>query len=115
MLKGLIGVCVSLLLALSFLSWLYIKTLKDLETESYKNAVLEASLKTQNEVIKKLELDTINYKESKEKQVTEIKEKYQKVLSLSYKQIPNTCDLKEFQRLKAQEATLKRLLHERYN
>lgn len=114
MLKILIGICGSLLFALSFLSWLYLKTLRDLEEESYKNAVLEASLKTQNEVIKKLELDTTSYKESKEKQVTEIKEKYQKVLSSSYKQVPNTCDLKEFQRLKKQEELLKRLLHERF-
>lgn len=42
-----------------------LEAIKDLENESYKNAVLESKLETQNKFIEKLKLDTQSYKENK--------------------------------------------------
>lgn len=48
------GVIACLALAFGFLFWRYIAAIKNLENEKYKNAMLESSLKTQNEAIENL-------------------------------------------------------------
>lgn len=108
------GVIVSLISALTFSVYKYISVVKQLENETYKNLMLESKLALQNQEIQKMSLDTKNYKENKEKQEKEIKNKYEKILHENKKIIVNKCDLKEFQRLKKQEAKLKDILKARY-
>ena len=86
--KILIGACAVLASMLLFLFLRYLYVVKDLENERYKNLTLEASLKTQNEAISKLKIDTENFKKSWEAQELELKSKYDKILkenkNLSY-------------------------------
>ena len=63
--KVMYGVSGVLFLALCFISWRYVEAIKDLENESYKNALLESKLETQNKAIEKLKLDTQISKENK--------------------------------------------------
>lgn len=112
--KVMYGICVSLFLALCFIFWRYLEAIKDLENESYKNAMLESKLETQNKAIEKLKLDTQSYKENKEAQEKEIQDKYKKALTKTQKVYINTCDVKELERLKKQELQLKELLQIRY-
>ncbi len=108
------GICVSLFLALCFIFWRYLEAIKDLENESYKNAVLESKLETQNKSIQILKLTTQAYKENKQKQEKEIQDKYARALTKTQKVYINTCDLQELERLKKQELQLKELLQIRY-
>ena len=75
MAKVMYGVSGVLFLALCFISWRYVEAIKDLENESYKNAMLESKLDTQNKAIEKLKLDTQSYKENKEAQEKEIQDR----------------------------------------
>ena len=109
------GVSGVLFLALCFISWRYVDTLKKLENESYKNVLLESKLDTQNKAIEKLKLDTQSYKENKEKQEKEIQDRYAKALTKTQKVYINTCDLQELERLKRQELQLSELLRVRYD
>lgn len=113
--KVMYGVSASLFLALCFIFWRYLGAIRDLENESYKNAMLESKLETQNKAIEKLKLETQSYKENKEAQEKEIQNKYEKVLTKTQKVYINTCDMKELERLKKQELRLKELLQIRYN
>ncbi|WP_104718769.1 hypothetical protein [Helicobacter trogontum] len=112
--KVMYGVSGVLFLALCFISWRYVDTLKKLENESYKNVLLESKLDTQNKAIEKLKLDTQSYKENKEKQEKEIQDRYAKALTKTQKVYINTCDLQELERLKRQELQLSELLRVRY-
>ena len=112
--KVMYGIIACLFVALSFIFWRYLSAIKELEHESYKNLMLESKLDTQNKEIQKIKLETKEYKENKAKQEQEIKSKYEKVLSKSQKVYVNTCDLKDYERLKNQEAKLKELLKVRY-
>lgn len=112
--KVMFGVCGCLLLALSFLFWRYISAIKNLENERYKNAMLESSLKTQNEAIQKIKLDSNNFKASAEKREQNIESKYEKAITQTKIEYINTCDLKEFNRLKNLESNLKSMLKARY-
>lgn len=112
--KVMFGVCGCLLLALSFLFWRYIAAIKNLENEKYKNAMLESSLKTQNEAIEKLKLDSNNFKANALEMEKNIESKYKKALSQGEIKYINTCDLKEFNRLKNLESSLKSMLKARY-
>lgn len=113
--KVMYGVSGVLFLALCFISWRYVDTLKKLENESYKNVLLESKLDTQNKAIEKLKLDTQSYKENKEKQEKEIQDRYAKALTKTQKVYINTCDLQELERLKKQELQLSELLRVRYD
>ena len=113
--KVMYGVSGVLFLALCFISWRYVDTLKKLENESYKNVLLESKLDTQNKAIEKLKLDTQSYKENKEKQEKEIQDRYAKALTKTQKVYINTCDLQELERLKRQELQLSELLRVRYD
>lgn len=115
MAKIMYGVSGVLFLALCFISWRYVEAIKDLENESYKNALLESKLDTQNKAIEKLKLDTQSYKENKEKQEKEIQDRYAKALTKTQKVYINTCDVKELERLKKQELQLSELLRVRYD
>lgn len=108
------GIIASLFLALCFIFWRYLSVIKDLEHETYKNAILESKLDNQNKAMQKLQIDTQSYKENKQKQEKDIKNKYEKVLTKTQQVYINTCDLKELQRLKNQELQLKELLKARY-
>lgn len=112
--KVMYGVSGVLFLALCFISWRYVEAIKDLENESYKNVLLESKLDTQNKAIEKLKLDTQKYKEDKDKQIQAVQEKYKKALNNTQKVYINTCDIKEFQHLKNQEAQLQQLIKARY-
>lgn len=112
--KVMYGVSASLFLALCFIFWSYLEAIKDLENESYKNAMLESKLETQNKSIQILKLTTQAYKENKEKQEKQIQDKYAKALTKTQKVYINTCDLQELERLKKQELQLKELLQIRY-
>ena len=112
--KVMYGIIASLFITLSFIFWKYINALKELEHESYKNLMLESKLDTQNKEIEKIKLSTKQYKENKAKQELEIKNKYDKVANKIQKVYINTCDVKEYERLKKQELTLKELLKVRY-
>lgn len=113
--KVMYGVSGVLFLALCFISWRYVEAIKDLENESYKNALLESKLDTQNKAIEKLNLDTQSYKENKQKQEKEIQDRYAKALTKTQKVYINTCDVKELERLKKQELQLSELLRVRYD
>lgn len=113
--KVMYGVSGVLFLALCFISWRYVEAIKDLENESYKNALLESKLDTQNKAIEKLKLDTQSYKENKQKQEKEIQDRYAKALTKTQKVYINTCDLQELERLKKQELQLSELLRVRYD
>lgn len=113
--KVMYGICASLFLALCFIFWRYLGAIKDLENESYKNAMLESKLDTQNKAIEKLKLDTQSYKENKEAQEKQIQDKYAKALTKTQKVYINTCDLQELERLKKQELQLSELLRVRYD
>lgn len=113
--KVMYGVSGVLFLALCFISWRYVDTLKKLENESYKNVLLESKLDTQNKAIEKLKLDAQSYKENKQKQEKEIQDKYAKALTKTQKVYINTCDVKELERLKKQELQLSELLRVRYD
>lgn len=112
--KVMYGIIASLFITLSFIFWKYISALKELEHETYKNLMLESKLDTQNKEIQKIKLETNQYKENKVKQELEIKNKYDKVANKAQKVYINTCDIKEYERLKKQELTLKELLKVRY-
>lgn len=113
--KIMYGVSGVLFLALCFISWRYVEAIKHLENESYKNALLESKLDTQNKAIEKLKLDTQSYKENKQKQEKEIQDRYAKALTKTQKVYINTCDVKELERLKKQELQLSELLRVRYD
>lgn len=112
--KVMYGVIASLFLVLCFIFWRYLEAIKGLENESYKNAVLESKLETQNKSIQILKLTTQAYKENKQKQEKEIQDKYARALTKTQKVYINTCDLQELERLKKQELQLKELLQIRY-
>lgn len=67
-----LGLCV---LAIISLFTLYTNSLKKLEYEKQKNANLEASLKTQNEALTKLQLDTQNFNQKREVLQSEVRKK----------------------------------------
>lgn len=112
--KVMYGVIACLALALGFLFWRYIAAIKNLENEKYKNAMLESSLKTQNEAIEKIKLDSKIFNENKEKLEQNIESKYEKTLQKVKIIESKTCDIKEFNRLKNLESSIKSLLKARY-
>ena len=112
--KVTLGVAAALFVALSFIFWQYIRVLKKYEAESYKNAMLESSLKTQNEAIEKLKLESSEFKAKTQELETQIESKYDNVIQNTQILKIDTCDKAEFARLKKQEAILKNLLKARY-
>lgn len=113
--KVMYGVSASLFLVLCFIFWRYLEVIKDLENESYKNAVLESKLETQNKSIQILKLTTEAYEKNREKREKQIQDKYAKALTKTQKVYINTCDVKELERLKKQELQLSELLRVRYD
>ena len=112
--KIMYGIIATLFLVLCFIFWRYLSVVKDLENETYKNAMLESKLDNQNKTIQKLQLDTQSYKQKQEQQIKETKNKYNNALQKVKKVYINTCDIKELERLKNQELQLKELLKVRY-
>ncbi|STQ85769.1 hypothetical protein LS73_008855 [Helicobacter muridarum] len=75
-----LGLCV---LAIISLFTLYTNSLKKLEYEKQKNANLEASLKTQNEALTKLQLDTQAFNQKQEILESEVRKKYEDIIQSS--------------------------------
>ena len=110
-----------LILGYVFLFYKHINTIKELESETLKNLMLTESLKKQNEVINKMQLNIKKYNDNKEIKTETIIKKYNDVLKnnnvKNQNQINNinNCNYQDYKRLLKQEQDLKALLKARYN
>ena len=77
---------------------LYINAIKNLEKEKQKNLYLENSLKTQNEAIKKIQIDTQAFNANVDTLESEVRNKYETQKSEKYenKEISTNSRIKHF-------------------